>query len=248
MAKFPLAIQVYTVREELKKDFKGTMIALAAMGYQGVELGGDFGGMEPAQLAAFLASLGLAVPGIHGSTADISNPHSRLYDYVAATSAPYVSTSRDRDVETNWDKTVDEIRAAAEAAKSKGVQFTYHNHMLEFKKFGGKYALDILFERTDPKTVQAEMDTYWIKRGGEDPVAYIRKYKGRVPEIHLKDMDPADQFFTEVGNGNMDLPGIYKAAEYVGTKWIIVEQDRWKRPPMDSARISIDNLKKAGLA
>lgn len=247
MAKMPIGIQVFTVRNELKADFKGTAKALAEMGYEGVELGSEYGGMAPKELAAFLKSAGLRVPGIHSSTVEISNPASALYDYLAATGARFVTVSRDRDVEKNWDATIREIDAAAKVARSKGVQFTYHNHMLEFTKIGGKYALDILFERTDSKTVQCELDTYWIKKGGEDPVSYIRKYKGRCPEIHLKDMDPSDGSFTEVGNGLMDLPAIFKVAAEVGATWMIVEQDRWTRPPMESARISIENLKKAGL-
>ena len=69
MGKIPIGIQSFTVREELKADFKGTMTALAGMGYQGVELGGDTGGMTPKELAAFVKTLGLLVPGRHGSTA-----------------------------------------------------------------------------------------------------------------------------------------------------------------------------------
>jgi len=246
VAKIPIGIQVYTVREELKADFKGTMKALAGMSYKGVELGGDTGGMAPKELAAYLASEGLVVPGIHGSTADLSNPAAAIYEYAAATGAPYVTTSRDTDV-GKWEIVIEEIAAAAKVAKSKGVQFTYHNHAAEFTRIGGRHALDILFERTDSNFVQCELDTYWIKKGGEDPVAYIRKYRGRCPEIHLKDMDAADGSFTEVGNGLMDLPAIFAAAAQAGAKWMIVEQDKWKGRGIDSARISIENLKARGL-
>jgi len=244
----PLGLQVFTVREELKTDFKGTMKTLAEMGYQAVELGGNFGGMSPSELAAFLRSLGLATCGIHTSTKELRNPDSDLYTYAAALECPYLTTGLMHEVEKNWDNAIRDIAASAKVATAKGFTFTYHNHDPEFIKFGGKYALDILFERTDPKIVQAEIDTYWVKKGGEDPVAYIRKYKGRVPQIHLKDMDPVDQSFTEVGNGNMDLEAIYDAARFAGAKWMIVEQDRWKRPALEAAEISIDNLKARGLA
>jgi sugar phosphate isomerase/epimerase len=247
VGKIPIGIQSFTVREELKADFKGTMTALAGMGYQGIELGGDTGGMTPEELAAFAKSLGLLVPGFHASTADLLNPAAAVYGYAVATGARFVTTSRDRDV-PKWDSVIEEVKTAAQVAKSKGLQFTYHNHAGEFAKIAGKYALDILFEKTDPALVQCELDTYWIKKGGEDPVAYIRKYKGRCPQIHLKDMDASDGSFTEVGNGIMDLPAIFALAGEVGAEWMIVEQDRWKGRGIDSARISIENLKKAGLA
>ena len=247
MEKFPLGIQLFTVREELKTDFKGTIEALAEMGYDGVEMAGNYGGMDPDELAAFLDTLGLLTAGVHGGTQDLLNPASTAYAYADALGARYVTTSRDRDVD-KWETVIDEIARAAKVAKARGFVFTYHNHAAEFTKFGGKCALDILFERTDPAEVFCEIDTYWVKKGGEDPVAYIRKYKGRTPQVHLKDMDAADQSFTEIGNGIMDLDAIYEAARFAGATWMIYEQDRWKRPALDAARISIGNLKKAGLA
>ena len=96
--------------------------------------------------------------------------------------------------------------------------------------------------------MQAQLDVFWIKAGGQDPADYIRKYPSRVPQVHLKDMDPVDSSFTEVGEGLIDMPGIYDAARQVGAKWMIVEQDACKRPPLESARISIENLQKASLA
>ena len=111
----------------------------------------------------------------------------------------------------------------------------------------GQYALDMLYAATDPKTVKAELDTYWIKKGGADPAPYIRKHKGRVRQIHLKDMDPTDGSFTEVGAGLIDLPAVFQAAQEAGAQWMIYEQDRCKRPPLESAKITIENLRKAKL-
>lgn len=248
MAKMPLALQLYTVRDDLREDFKGTLRAIARMGYQGVELGSDLGGLQPEDLAAFLASLGLAAAGLHVPTGDIIDTQSPAYAYAKALSCPYLSVSRCDDVENDWYAVIEELREAGGAAKSAGLTFTYHNHAQEFVRIDGSYALDMLFERTDPDVVQCELDTYWIKKGGEDPVGYILKFPGRVPQVHIKDMDPSDGSFTEVGNGVMDLGAIYEAAEEVGTQWMIVEQDYCKRRPMESARISIENLKAAGLA
>jgi len=247
MKKIKVGIQLYTVRDECAKDFKETVKAIAAMGYKGVETAGNYGGLAPVDFAAFLKELGLELCGQHTSLEEIMTPGSRAHLYAKATGCPYVTVSLAGDVAKDWKAAVVRCAAAGKAAKAAGLVFTYHNHNHEFAQIDGEYALDYLYRKTGARSVFAELDTYWIKKGGPDPVAYIRKYPRRVPQIHLKDMDRADGSFTEVGAGLMDLPAIFDVAREVGTKWIIVEQDLWKRPAIESARISIDNLRKAGL-
>jgi len=249
--QFPIGIQLYTVRDACKDDFKGTLKAIAEMGYNAVEFAWNYGGLEPQELAAYLKSLNLRVAGMHVSLEEIANPASDSYRYAAALKTPCLTTSLAGQVEKDWVETVKKVDQAGRVALSKGVAFTYHNHAQELARIpaaGGKTALDYMRDHTDPKAVLFELDTFWIKKGGEEPLATIRNFKGRAKQIHLKDMDPADQTFTEVGNGLMDLPGIFKAAMEAGSEWVIVEQDTCKRPALDSARISITNLKKAGLA
>jgi sugar phosphate isomerase/epimerase len=245
MAKISIGVQVYTVRDDCKMDFKGTLSALAKMGYQGVELGGDYGGMMPEELAAFLKELRIVCCGIHMPLEHLLGATSESYQYAKVVRSPFVSTSCADEVAKDWPDTIEKLCEAGRVAQSLGLTFTYHNHSQEFRKIGGQYALDLLYQAADPATVQAELDTYWVKKGGEDPAAYIRKYAGRTPQIHLKDMDPGDGSFTEVGYGLMDLPAIFAAAEKGGVRWIIYEQDTCKRPPLESARITIENLRKA---
>lgn len=247
MADFKLGIQLYTVRELCKTDFTGTLSALAKMGYQGVEFAGQYGGMSPDALAAFLGDLGLACCGLHGPLVQMCDPDSQFYACAAAVHSPYVTTSCLQEVAKDWPGAIAKVAEAARVAQKHGLQFTYHNHAQEFQKFDGVYALDMLYQRTDAAQVQAELDTYWIKAGGEDPAAYIRKYPGRVPQVHLKDMDKQDRSWTEIGNGSIDLPAVFAAAEEVGAGWIIYEQDVCKRPALESAQISIENLRKSGL-
>jgi sugar phosphate isomerase/epimerase len=237
---------LYTVRDDCQKDFKGTLKALAGMGYQGVEMAGNTGGMSPRELARFLHSLDLHAIGQHCGLEDILNPRSEIYACARALNAAFVTTSLCGEVGKNWPATIDRMVQAAAVAYSQGCVFTYHNHAQEMGLLNGVIAEDLVLARHS--LVQFEMDTYWIRRGGQDPVNIIRRYAGRAPEIHLKDMNPADQDFTEVGRGNMDLPGILAAAEECGARWIIVEQDTCKRPALESARISIDSLKKLGKA
>ena len=248
MAKIPVGIQLYTVRQTLGRDFTGTVKELAEMGYKGVEFAGQYGNLEPAELAAFLKDVGLTCCGQHVGANDIATAGSKPYAYAKALGCPYLTTSGCGEVSKDWPGAIELYRKAGAVAKANGCVFTYHNHAQEFVKFDGVYAEDILLQKTDPVEVQAELDTFWIRKGGPDPVAYIAQYEGRVPQIHLKDMNPLTCEFTEVGNGLMDLKAIFKVGKQVGAKWVIVEQDVCPGPELDSARISITNLKKAKLA
>jgi sugar phosphate isomerase/epimerase len=141
------------------------------------------------------------------------------------------------------------MTSIATAMKSDGLQLCYHNHSFEFQKFDGKYGLDIFYENSDPNLVLAEIDTYWVQHGGEDPAQFLRKYPNRCPLIHLKDMlADAQKSFAEVGAGILNWPEIFKACEAVGAQWYIVEQDRCQRPPLESVRMSFENLKRMGIA
>ncbi len=248
MSKIPVGIQLYTVRQALSQDFKGVVKELAEMGYKGVEFAGIYGNMEPAELAAFLKETGLKCCGQHVGANDIATAGSKPYAYAKALNCPYLTTSGAGQVDKDWPGAIELYRKAGAVAKAGGCVFTYHNHAQEFTQFDGVYAEDMLFQKTDPVEVQAELDTFWIRKGGPDPVAYIAQYPGRVPQIHLKDMHPLTCVFTEVGNGLMDLKAIFKVGVAVGAKWVIVEQDTCPGPELESARISIQNLKKAKLA
>jgi len=247
MKTLPIGIQLYSVRDACQKDFKGTVRELAKMGYKGVEFAGQWGNLSPDELAAFLKEQKMKVCGWHTGIEDIMNPDSQFYALSKATGNKYATISLCGHVEKEWDKAVDICRKAGKAAKAGGLMFTYHNHAQEFAKIGGVYALDKLYRETDPKEVYAQPDTHWIKRGGADPVAYIRQYKGRVPHVHLKDVSAAGEH-TELGTGILDLKAIADAAVYVGANWLIYEQDTNKIGSMESARVSIGNLKKLGLA
>jgi sugar phosphate isomerase/epimerase len=247
MKKFPLGIQLYTVREDCKKDFKGTLSTLAKLGYQGVEFAWNYGGMTPEQLAGFLKELDLKCCGLHAPLDPLLDAKSEWYAYAKAVHSPFITTSCAGDVAKDWKGTIEKIKQAGAVAQTVGLTFTYHNHEQEFEIIEGQYALDMLYAATDPQTVKAELDTYWIKKGGADPAQYIRKCKGRAPQIHLKDMDPADGSFTEVGAGIIALPAVFQAAEDAGARWMIYEQDVCKRPPLESVKITIENLRKAKL-
>ena len=250
MKDYKIGIQLYSIREALKQDFKGVCRELVKLGCDAVEPAFYFGDMEPAELAAFFKEVGLKVCGIHGRSADLADPASQIYDYAVALNAPFVTTSvvGDRankaDYRDHEEECIGICRAAGEGAAKRGLRFTYHNHDLELKKYAdGNCGLDTVINSTDPANVGFELDVYWVKKGGQDPVSYIKKHGSRIWQLHMKDM-AEDGSITELGNGNVDLMGCIKAAENIPAEWLIYEQDYSNIDPFESAVISLTHLRK----
>ena len=116
------------------------------------------------------------------------------------------------------------------------IDLAYHHHHFEFQKIDGQYALDVLWQNTDPQFLKAELDTFWIRYAGEDPARYIARLGPRATHLHLKDLLPGPPVrFGEIGCGVLDFPGILRAAGEAGVRWGIVEQDstyerrRWRQ-------------------
>ena len=217
----PVALQLYTVRDEAAKDFLGTLARVAAMGYAGVELAG-MGGLSARRLREALGNRYIVVPALPEAM------RSREASYAAVTG---------------------ELNAIGAACRERGMALAYHNHAFEFQRFGGRYALEILYDGTDPALVKGEPDVYWMVYAGADPAAWLRNHPGRCPLVHLKDMAPgAERTFAEVGEGTIDFRPIFAAGATAGVEWYIVEQDRCARPALESAALSLRHLKEWGIA
>lgn len=239
-----LGIQLYSIRDSLEKDFAGALRAVKEMGVDGVEFAWNYGGMEPVPLAAFLKKTGLLCCGLHTSMQELHDAASKSYQYAKALGTPCVTTSCCNKAELdNWDRTIEALAEAGRVAASQKLQFTYHNHAAEFQTIDGQAMLDRLYART-PAAVGAELDTAWITAGGQDPVAYIRRYAGRVPQVHLKDYAKATRTLMEIGRGDLDFPAIIQAARAARATWVIYELDASTLgDSMASARESIARLK-----
>lgn len=250
MKDFKIGIQLYSIREALKQDFKGVCRELVKLGCDAVEPAFYFGDMAPDELAAFFKEIGLKVCGIHGRAADLANPESDIYDYAVALNSPFVTTSvcGDRVNKVNYldyeDETTGICSNAGMGAAKRGLRFTYHNHDLELRKYDdGSCGLDNVIKNTDPANVGFELDVYWVKKGGQNPVEYIKKQGSRIWQLHMKDM-AEDGSITELGNGNVDLAKCIEAAENIPAEWLIYEQDYSKIDPFESAVISLTHLRK----
>lgn len=247
-----IGIQLYMVRHALRRDFLGVLEQLAAIGYRGVEFFGDFGGYAPQVLRAHLAAIGLTPIGGHCRIEDVQGDAlQRTLEHFAALGASYVGVGwvpeRFRTAE-GWREAARIMERAGQAAQRYGLTFYYHNHDFEFERLDGHYAIDILFGAADPTFLKAELDTYWVKRGGEDPVAYIRKCAGRVPLLHLKDIsaDPTNPRDMILGEGALDFGAILAAGDAAGVHWYIVEMDHCPEGELESAARSYANLAARG--
>jgi sugar phosphate isomerase/epimerase len=236
---------MYTIREALDQDFRGVCKELVKLGCDGAELAFNFGGMEPEELAAFFREIGLCSCGMHVFEKELYTPDSKMWEYAKALNAPYLSLSMTGDFSELENKCLEMCRKAGNDAAKNGSAFSYHNHAGEFIPLpDGTIPYDRIMSQCDPEQVKCELDVYWIKKANQDPVSYIRKYADRLVQLHVKDMDPEDGSFTELGKGSVDLKGCIEAVAQTPCRWLIYEQDICKKPAFESAVESIEYLKK----
>jgi sugar phosphate isomerase/epimerase len=142
----------------------------------------------------------------------------------------------------------------AKQVNDMGMQFAFHNHDYEFRKFDGVTGYDILLKETDPKLVYLEMDCYWITQAGYDPVQMLKRLGHRVRMLHIKDRKPgfppsfdmsdSSAHFTEVGTGGIDWPPILATAKKLHVEHYFIEQDRIQGSAIESLRASYTYLRK----
>jgi sugar phosphate isomerase/epimerase len=231
----------------LERDFAGTLRRVAAMGYPAVE-GGHYRTIETGAMKALLDETGLQMPAVLFGLPALEADLDAEIDYCRAIGASYLVLSWVHPAQLAGDVLPALARRLNEfghRCRERGLVFGYHNHDFEFARADGRYLLDQLLDATDPALVVLELDVYWAAYAGGDPATYLRQRAGRVPLVHLKDMAP-DRSFAEVGDGMLDLPGIFTAAEEGGVRWYIVEHDRPSVPSLESARRSLQNLRGMG--
>lgn len=248
MTSLPIAAQMYTVRDAAAQDFRGALRRVAELGFSAVELAGTFG-LTAAEVSQTLNELGLKCISAHVPLPNLRQNLAREIDYYLAVGAKFLICPwlppDERGDEAGYRALAAELNRIGEVSQTRGLPLCYHHHDFELVQFNGKHALDILLTESDPANVQLEADTYWLKFGGVDPAAYIRRWSGRVPLIHLKDMTTTQPpTFAEVGTGLLDWPSIFAAATAVGTQCYIVEQDTCPGNPFESLKLSISNLGK----
>lgn len=242
----PVALQLYTLRDECAKDFVGTLKQVAEIGYEAVELAG-LHQMPAPQLKAVVDDLGLKVISSHVPLADMEQTLSQVFEdsytlgnkYIVM---PWLPEDR-RNTEQDWRKLAETLNGLGAKCQTEGFMLCYHNHDFEFQTFSGKTAYEIIFDHVDPQWLSTEIDVYWVTFAGGDPVTLIERFAGRAPLIHIKDMTrTTPPTYAEVGEGSIDFRPIFEAANKARTEWFIVEQDKCERPPLESVKLSLRNL------
>ena len=253
MGRIPVALQLYTVRDQTAKDFVGTVKQVAAMGYPGVEIAGVTGGLSAQDVKKRVDGLGLRVAGSHIGIDALEKDPAAIADFNLTIGNPYlvVPWMPKEEMSTVEGATAlaKRLNRLAQAYQPYGLKLAYHNHAHEFLSLGDRYALDYIYDESDPALVKGEADLYWVVYGHADPVAWLQKRPGRFPLVHLKDMAPGpERTFAEVGEGIIDWKPIFAAAEASGAEWYVVEQDVCKRPSLESAALSLKHLQEWGIA
>ena len=244
-----IGVQLYTLRAEMERDFDGTLARVAGIGFREVEFAGYFN-RTPEQVKGALTHLGLTAPAGHmpyesladaaswEKILDASNRIGHQYAIIAWTPAEVRRTMDD------WKRVAERFNWAGRKAKEAGLGFAYHNHDFEFKALNGQIPFDLLLAETDPELVKIEMDLYWITLGGFDPLQYFRRFPGRFPMVHVKDMKKggAHPQMVDVGKGDIDFRNIFARRDEAGIRHFFVEHDE-PSDPVASIRASYQYLK-----
>jgi sugar phosphate isomerase/epimerase len=250
MDKQHTGAQLYTLRQFTKneEDFRRTLRKVKEIGYETVQVSA-IGPIAPERVKAAADEAGLGICATHIGYDRLRNEldqviaEHRLWNcrYVGLGSMP----PQFRSAKEGYQTFVREIAPIAKRLHEEGLQFVYHNHRFEFEKFDGdRTGLDILIEETDPAAFGIELDVFWAQAGGGQVTDWIRKIKGRMAVVHLKDMAiVGDQAVTaEIGEGNMNIRDIVNACRETGVEWYVVEQDDCRRDPFESLAISYRRL------
>jgi sugar phosphate isomerase/epimerase len=256
-AGLAVGLQLYTVGEDLERDVAGTLARIAAIGYRDVETAG-FAGKSAGAMAAALRKAGLSCRSAHVDIASLRGDlPARMADAKTIGARylvvpfPMLRPGRSGDVVKemaldDWRWLADELNRIGGDVAKQGLTLAYHNHNLEFRRFGNVVAYDELLRLTDPDLVKQEMDVGWVTAAGADPLAYLAAHPGRFRLLHLKDVQPggtpnADMQIrtTEVGSGIIDWKRLLAAARAAGTELAYVEQEPpFARPRLEAAAMS----------
>ena len=249
-----IGLQLYSVRQDMNKDAKGTVEKVGQMGFKFVEAAGyrdgKFYGMEPLEFKKLCEDNGLQFLGSH--TGQNLPPKEKWEEtmawwdraieaHAAAGVKWIVQPWMSREGYESLDglkKYVEYFNAVGEKCRAKGIYFGYHNHNKEFTtEFDGKPLYDHMLELSDPYKVMFQLDLYWIKKGGKDALDYFERYPGRFMLWHIKDEKELGE------SGEMDFTEIFKHKKESGLKYGIVEVEKYNFTPLVSVQKSLDYLK-----
>ncbi len=263
----PIGLQLYSVREQLPKDFDGTLKEIGALGYREVEAAGFFGhsasdvkmAMKAAELNCVSAHYPLAqlqpkqLDGVISYAKELGLQYiicsSPMLKESSRVSAGNFRNSMEAMTLDDWRWNAEQFNKLGTKVKAEGMQFGYHNHVAEFHPENGTIPYDELLRLTDPATVTMEMDCGWVIVGGKNPVDYLTRYPTRISMLHVKDFKlgavgtNAEPTSTEMGRGSIDYMAILKAAKLAHIRHYFIEQEQFDIDPMEALKIDADYMR-----
>ena len=241
----PIGVQLYSVGAAAKADLAGTLAGIKKMGYEAVEFAGYFG-MEAKALRQLLDDNGLKCCGTHiGVKTMVGDALAQTVEFNQVLGnrnlvVPSLPGGKTIDV---WAKHAETFNEIAEKLKPHKMRVGYHNHTAEFQPVEGQVPEDVFFGKAN-KEVIVQLDIGHCARAGADPVAYLKKFPGRVISVHVKDYAPANRAAL-VGEGGVEWPEVFEACETVaGTEWYIIEEESRAFKGLEGIERSLQNLKK----
>ncbi len=271
-----VGIQLFTIPFMVDNDFKGTMKLLSETGYKEIELFGPypfspgstkaqwarmqemlklkqhaFYGLTAEETASVLKENGLSAPSVHSNITTMREGLKVFLDGMAPIAPKYavvpaLLNPEDRNSKDSYKKLADEFNSFGETMKPYGMKFVYHNHGYEHIPYEGDMGLDILIRHTDSELVQFELDIFWMKAAGQEPIDYLKKYPGRFKLMHVKDSSIEFRFkgdgstpeqwmegfplMSDPGDGVFDIKGILEQGVASGVEHFFLERDLAPEP------------------
>jgi sugar phosphate isomerase/epimerase len=242
--QIPIGIEMYSVREELNKDPQGTVRAIAAMGYQGLEFYAPYFQWTHSQakdMRKLLDDLGIRCFSTHNDanymTTDKIQNAIDLNSYLGSKFVVMASSQPKPGVD-GWKAIAEQLNLAAEKLEPAGLKAGYHNHQTEFLPVDGVRPMEILAKNTKP-AVMLQLDVGTCLEAGSDPVAWIRANPGRIRSLHCKDWSPEPNkgYSVLFGEGVANWKEIFTAAESVGgADYYLIEQEGSRYPELETAK------------
>jgi len=235
-----VGLQLYTLRNEMSRDFDGTLARVAELGFKEMEFAGYFG-RSPAQVRQTLDQNGMSSPAAHIQLQALQDDLEGEVERAAILGQKYIVVpilpESQRSI-ADYQRTANYLNVAGEMCKQFGIKMGYHNHNFEFVMTDGRLPYDVLLEETEVDLVDMELDLYWIRNAGVDPIPYFEKHPGRFTMLHVKDMDEFGRMAV-VGRGEINFVEIFGYADTAGFKHFFVEHDRPGRDGLASIAESI---------
>jgi sugar phosphate isomerase/epimerase len=237
----PIGLELYSVRNDLKKDLTGTVRAVAKMGYQCVEFYAPYYEWttdEAKQMRGELDSLGVRCYSTHnGASSFTPEGIGKAIELNKILGARYIVMASPGRISTadEWKNVAETLNRANDTMKSHGLNAGYHNHDAEWKPLDGQKPIEIIAANTD-KSIMLQLDVGTCVETGNDPVAWIKRNPGRIRSLHLKDWSKANGYKVLFGEGAAPWKKIFSAAEKVGgVEYYLIEQEGSRFPELETA-------------